>query len=509
MQIIRLSIAVRGLQFKALLHITLLLAMTAGLAAAQSAAGNFDDHQNMMDQLGIKTLRHGPDPNNQATFEEATANPYKDSMPDVLTMKDGTKVTRADQWPARRAEILEDFEREVYGRIPANVPKVTWEVTRTTAGTNGVIPTVTKTLVGHVDNSLYTNLTVNIQASFTVPANAISPVPVMIEFGGGFGFGGPRPGSGRGGPTGASNTNGFGTNAAAGFAGGPGRRGGFGGRGGPPLWHQLALAKGWGYGSINPGSIQPDNNHLTSGIIGLTNEGQPRKPDDWGALRAWQWGVSRLIDYFEANPDSMVDATKVGIEGLSRYGKAAIVTEAFEPRIAVGLIGSSGEGGVKLHRHIYGEAVENLAGGEYYWMAGNFIKYGAADPLKTAADLPVDSHELIALCAPRPCFISYGVVENGDAKWVDAHGSFMAGVLASPVYTLLGKRGFGSAGDYLTDPMPPVKQLIGGELAWRQHEGGHDVTPNWPAFFDWVGAYVKAPPLPQVSPTAKAGPVAQ
>jgi hypothetical protein len=162
-----------------------------------------------------------------------------------------------------------------------------------------------------------------------------------------------------------------------------------------------------------------------------------------------------------------------------------------------------------LNRHIYGEAVENLAGGEYYWMAGNFIKYGADDPLKTAADLPVDSHQLIALCAPRPCFISYGVVERGDAKWVDAHGSFMAGVLAGPVYRLLGKHDFGTPGNYLTDPMPPVNQLIGGELAWRQHDGGHDVTPNWPAFFQWVAAYLKAPPLLQtptgvpVDPAAK------
>jgi hypothetical protein len=323
-------------------------------------------------------------------------------------------------------------------------------------------------LSGHVDNSGYTNITVNISASFTVPANATGLVPVMIEFGGGFWPGGVR-----------------------------------GGGGGGPSWHQQAIAKGWGYGSINPGSIQADNNQWTKGVIGLVSKGQPRKPDDWGALRAWQWGVSRLIDYFEANPDSRVDAKKVGIEGLSRYGKAAIVTEAFEPRIAVGLIGSSGEGGVKLHRHLYGEAVENLAGGEYYWMAGNFIKYGASDPLKTAADLPVDSHELIALCAPRPCFISYGTVEHGDAKWVDAHGSFMAGVLAGPVYRLLGKRDFGSAGDYLTDPMPPLKQLIGGELAWRQHEGGHDVTPNWPSFFQWVGAYIQAPPLPAATVPAQ------
>jgi lysophospholipase L1-like esterase len=128
-------------------------------------------------------------------------------------------------------------------------------------------------------------------------------------------------------------------------------------------------------------------------------------------------------------------------------------------------------------------------------MAGNLLKYGAADPCMTVADLPVDSHELIALCAPRPCFISYGVLP-GDPPWVDAHGSFMAGVLASPVYELLGKKGFGTPGDYLTDPMPPVGTLIGGELAWRQHEGGHTSGPNWPAFFQWIGGYIKAPPLP-------------
>lgn len=448
----RRTLATRFGSVLALIPAIFLIVGVRQTGAAQAA---YDDHQNMMDQLGVKAIRPGPDPNNQSTFDEATANPYKDSMPDVLRMKDGTKVTHARQWPKRRAEIVEDFEREVYGRIPKDVPKVTWEVTATTPGESGGIPIVTRTLVGHVDNSAYPQVTVNIQANFTVPAQVKKPVPIMIEFG--FGFG--RPG----------------------FV---------------PAWHTLAISKGWGYGSIVPNSIQPDNNRLRTGIIGLTNKGQPRKPDDWGALRAWQWGVSRLIDYFEANRDSGVDPRKVGIEGLSRYGKAAIVTEAFDQRIAVGLIGSSGEGGVKLHRHIYGEAVENLAGGEYYWMAGNFIKYGASDPPRTAADLPVDSHELIALCAPRPCFISYGTVEHGDAKWVDAHGSFMAAVLAGPVYKLLGKKDLGTPGDYLTDPMPPLKTLIGGELAWRQHEGGHDVTPNWPSFFDWVGQYVKAPALP-------------
>jgi hypothetical protein len=435
-----------------------------------SAQAGYDDHQNMMDQLGIKQLRPGANPNNQSTFDEATANPYKDTMPDVLTMKDGAKVTSAAQWPKRRAEIVEDFEREVYGRVPPNVPKVTWEVTETTDGNSAGVPTITRMLLGHVDNSAYPEITVDVQASFTVPAAAKEPVPMMLEFSF-FGFGGRR----------------------GGFGGG----GGFGRRGGPS-WTQQAISHGWGYGFINANSIQADRGgmSLRQGVIGLTNKGEPRKPDQWGALRAWGWGVSRLIDYFEANPDAKVDPKKVGIEGVSRYGKAALVTAAFDERVAVAFVASSGEGGAKLHRHIFGEAVENLSGrGEYHWMAGNFLKYGATDPCMTAADLPVDSHELIALCAPRPCFISYGVLP-GDPPWVDAHGSFMAGVLASPVYELLGKKGFGTPGNYLTDPMPPVGKLIGGELAWRQHEGGHTSGPNWPTFFEWVGNYIKAPPLP-------------
>jgi hypothetical protein len=432
-----------------------LIALTIAPAQVRSADAPFNDHQNMMDQLGVRKLRPGADPNKQDTFNEATANPYTNSLPDALRLKNGMMVTRPEQWPARRAEIQEDFEREIYGRIPVNVPSIKWEVVSANEGLVGDIPTVTKVLAGRVDNSGYTNLSVTVQASYTVPAHATARVPLMIEFS----FGRARSR-------------------------------------GEPAWHALAITNGWGYGTLVPTSIQPDNHQLTSGIIGLVNRGQPRKPDDWGALRAWQWGVSRLIDYFEASPESMVDAKKVGIAGLSRYGKAAIVSQAFDTRVAVGLIGSSGQGGTKLQRHIFGEGVENLAGGGYYWMAGNYIRYGADEPLKTAADLPVDAHQLIALCAPRPCFISYGVVERGDAKWVDARGSFMAGILAGPVYRLLGKKDFGTPGNYLTDPMPPVNQLIGGDLAWRQHDGGHELTPNWPAFFHWVANYIQAPPLP-------------
>ena len=253
---------------------------------------------------------------------------------------------------------------------------------------------------------------------------------------------------------------------------------------------QMLIDAGWGFAMLNPASVQADNGAgLTRGIIGLTNRGQPRKPDDWGALRAWAWGASRGLDYLET--DAAVDAKRVGIEGVSRYGKAALVAMAFEPRFAMALVGSSGEGGAKLHRRNFGEAVENLTGsGEYHWMAGNFLKYGAEESSfgsKNAGDIPVDAHELIALCAPRLTFISYGIPEKGDAKWLDQRGSFMAAVAAGPVFRLLGAKDLGTSDDYLNEKMPEVNVgLLDGHLAWRQHDGGHTDTPNVATFIEWA-----------------------
>ena len=231
---------------------------------------------------------------------------------------------------------------------------------------------------------------------------------------------------------------------------------------------------------------------LTRGIIGLCNKGQARKPEDWGSLRAWAWGASRALDYFET--DKAVDAKQVGIEGLSRYGKAALVAMAYDQRFAIGFIGSSGEGGAKLHRRNFGERVENLTGsGEYHWMAGNFLKYGG--PL-TPGDLPVDAHELIALCAPRPTFISYGAASGprAEGQWVDQRGSFMAAVEAGPVFKLLGKKDLGTA------KFPEVETgLTGGELAFRQHKGGHTTGPNWPTFLAFADRYIKLKITPVTS----------
>ncbi len=248
-----------------------------------------------------------------------------------------------------------------------------------------------------------------------------------------------------------------------------------------PTWQQQVLAKGWGYASLVPTSVQADNGQgLTQGIIGLVNKGQLRKLDDWGALRAWAWGASRALDYFET--DKSVDARRVGIEGHSRYGKATAVAMAYDSRFAIAFVSSSGEGGVKLHRRNWGELVENVAAAnEYHWMAGNFIKY--AGPLHWN-DMPVDSHELIALCAPRPVFISAGAT-NGDG-WVDAKGMFLAAAGAGPVYKLLGKKDLGTA------EFPPIEtSLADGDVAFRQHSAGHTSAPNWPTFLTFADRYFK------------------
>ncbi len=439
------------------------------------------DHQDMMRQLGIVRLRPGPDGRpgltNSANYDPAKANPFPD-LPDVLTLKNGQKVTTPEQWwTQRRPEIVEDFEREVIGRVPKDVPQVTWTVvSNVVSGLVGSLPASGKRLVGHVDNAACPGINVDIRMTVVTPAHAQGPVPVLMMFGGFGGDGLPRP---AGSP--------IPTNRFPEF-GGPYRD--------PPSTRQL-LAAGWGYAVINPGSIQPDNGAgLTKGIIGLANRGRPRKPEDWGALRAWAWGAARGLDYLET--DSDVDAKRVGIEGISRYGKAALVTMAFEPRFAMALVGSSGEGGAKLHRRNFGEAVESLTGsGEYHWMAGNFLKYGAAEASfgsRNAGDLPVDAHMLIALCAPRLTFISYGIPARGDANWLDQQGSYMATVAAGPAFRLLGARDIGEKDDYRVARMPPVNTgLLEGQLAWRQHDGGHEDRSNMKYFIAWAGKCLGKP----------------
>jgi hypothetical protein len=426
-----------------------------GLCDATTCNDTLRDYHQMMDQLHIASMRPGPGNHKDAppaNFDETKANPYP-KLPDPLILNNGTKVTTARVWwQQRRPEIVEYFDREVYGRVPTHTPNVTWKVVETTPETVGKIPVITKQLVGAVDNSSYPPIAVNIQLSLTTPANAAGPAPIILKFSSST----PRPSS-------ASRV------AAA------------------PLWAQQILEKGWGYAVISTTSIQAENGAglRSSGIIGLVNKGQFRKPDDWGALRAWAWGASRAMDYFET--DKSVDAKQVGLEGHSRDGKAALVTMAYDQRFAIAYVSSSGTGGAKPFRRNFGEPIEDLAGErEYHWMAGNFMKY--AGPL-TANDLPVDAHELIALCAPRPVFIGGGATTGpvNDAG-ADPPGSFLAAVAAGPVYKLLGKKDMG------TSTLPPIETpLIDGDLGFRQHTGGHTDEPNWPTFLTFASRYLHAP----------------
>ncbi len=430
------------------------------------------DHQNMMAQLGIQTLRPGPNGDEKApdhaNYDESKANPYPD-WPDVLTLNSGQKITTPEQWwQNRRPEIVEAFEHEIYGRVPADVPPVRWRVTESEAETLGDMAIKASHLIGHVDNSAYPAISVDIDAMLVLPAKIKGPVPVLVMLSwGDVQFPAPRVPPA---PPKDLDPRMAGFFAAA--------------QASNVERIQKLVADGWGVVLLNPTSYQADNGAgLTQGIIGLVSKGQPRKPDEWGALRAWSWGAGRVFDYLATLPE--VDKAHIGIEGVSRYGKAALVTMAFDQRFYMGLIGSSGEGGAKPHRRNFGEAVESLSGsGEYHWMAGNFLKYGG--PLN-AGDLPVDSHELIALSAPRLMFISYGVPEAGDAKWLDQQGSYMATVAAGGVWKLLGAKDLGVGNDYKTAQMPPpLTDLLEGQLAWRQHTGGHTDAPNMASFITWA-----------------------
>ncbi|HTU35735.1 MAG TPA: hypothetical protein VMF66_18175 [Candidatus Acidoferrum sp.] len=468
------------------------------------------DHQNMMDQLGIRALRLAPNDGENgpghANYDEAKANPYQ-NIPNALVMNDGQKVVTPALWQRRRSEIAEGFDCCVYGRVPKNVPRVTWSVTTIDHERIGFTPVIAKEVVGHVNNSSYPLIDVNIRMIVVTPADATKPVPLLMMFAPAF-F--PEPAQ-------PSQEQLARINAALKalliqqdpslkqvFADHPAYQieaprpfqfPQLNADGDPPNTWEL-LSDGWGFALLDPQSVQADNGAgITRGIVGLVNRGQPRKPDDWGALRAWAWGAARGLDYLQTDPT--VDAKHVGIEGVSRYGKAALVTMAFDQRFAAVLVGSSGKGGATLLRRNFGESVTNLTGGEYYWMAGNFMKYGASDAVLASmnpSDIPVDSNELIALCAPRLTFISYGIPEKGDAKWLDHRGSFMAAVDASSVWTLLGAEGLAPLDHYSAGNMPPVNTgLLAGKLAWRQDDGGHTDAPNMKYFLGWVDRYIGHP----------------
>ena len=453
-------------------------AAARGLTATQSelalqreatAKSNKAEHQAELDSLHLTATRPGvsgsPSAPNAANYDETLATVtdanllQPGTLPAVLQFADGSPVLTAIDWSRRRKELLEMFDRVEYGATPAKTPLVTWQEissvneVRKVAKAGDVtsnLPVQVKRVVGVLAHPNDLSIVVKIELTVVTPVAAKKRVPVVMEFH-------------------------WDLPAAMLSQMSKEIR---------PSWQEQVLARGWGYAEYSPYSVQPDSAAgLTSGVIGLVNHGQQRSLADWGALKAWGWGASRALDYLATQPH--VDASRVALEGHSRFGKAVLVAMAYDPRFAIAFVSSSGAGGANLWRRNVGEQLENVESpSEFHWMAGNFLKY-AADPLH-AKDLPLDQHELIALSAPRPVLVSGG--SAGDL-WQDPHGMFLAAVAASPVYALLGKKGIASATGAVTRFPAIETPLVAGELAYRQHTGGHTPGPNWPTFLDFAERY--------------------
>lgn len=392
------------------------------------------DYQATLARLGISRTRPGADgydkqSPNYVNYDESKAGPSS-SPPKII---DVAHPSPQWWWKVRRPQLVRLLEDEMYGRVPATAPRIEWKLVSERQLNKSGRAVVQRQYRGSAKGS-----SLAIDLSETLPEGA-HRVPLVLELGfpEGFHFPGmPSPAD---------------------------------------PWTAQVLRRGWAYAIIVPYTVQPDDGAgLKEGVIGIAARGRPRGLHDWGALRAWAWGASRALDLFSRQPQ--VDPGRVAVEGLSRYGKAALVTMAFDPRFSIGFIGSSGAGGAKPLRRNFGERLENLtASGEYHWFAPEFLRYGG--PL-TVNDLPVDADDLIALAAPRPLFISAGNLKEDG--WVDPHGSFIAAKRASPVYRLLGEPGL------VGDSTPAIDETrAGGCIAFREHDQGHTTGPNWPAFLDW------------------------
>ena len=379
---------------------------------------------NWTDDTGLTYVRS--DWGTWTNYDEEKATAYP--LPDPLKLKNGQAVQDANTWwNQRRPEILNDYQTEIYGKIPANTPKVVFA----TLGADSVTlsgKAIQKKLLGYVDNTQYPRATPVIPVIRFTPTNASGPLPLMVI------------------AWGSSPT--------------------------PMTTVEKLIDAGWAVAVVNTGAIQMDNGAgFHEGVIGLMSKGQDRKPDDWGVLAAWSWGLSRVLDYFET--DKSINPKQIGIQGHSRWGKTALLAGALDQRWAIVFASCSGSMGASLEKRNFGETIDNVNGtSEYHWMAGNFLKYGGKWDT-----MPVDAHELIALVAPRPVLITGGTQDS----WADPRGEFLACAAASPVYELLSKKGVGT-----TDMPAPDVSLISGELAFRNHIGGHVDSLDWPVFLEFA-----------------------
>ena len=420
---------------------------------APGARGNADN----VPFIGKSSPQGGPVRLAKATghvsnYSEEKVGAY--TLPDPLVMAGGKRVASAEAWfKERRPEIVKFYETEIYGRVPANAPKVTWLVSETDASARDGAAIMKKVVgqMGDKPDGPRMNLTLYL------PAKSSAPVPVLLNITFGFPPGG-RPGTAK------SDANSAKPKAKA------------------PSFDSIGevLSRGWGYASLTYSDIQPDQpGRWAEGVIGLTlKEGQTQPAaDEWGTISAWAWGISRAIDYLET--DKAVNAKQVVISGTSRLGKTVLWAGAQDERVAAVFSIVSGEMGAALIRRDWGETLDDMAQNFGYQFAGNLQKW-----VGKWNDLPVDQHMLIALCAPRPVYVNGGLSD----QWSDPKGEFLSMVAAGPVYRLLGKQDLGIS------ELPPLDvPIASGDLAFHYHSSGHTAVPaDWKTFLDFAERHFHA-----------------
>ena len=397
-------------------------------------------------------------------YDESKVGDYKATLPDALTLLNGKKVTTAKEWwRKRRPEILKAVEENQYGKWPAKKLKVRYEVQKD-LGFDGAAVRKQVTIYFSKDNE-----GPRADVLIYLPKDSDGAVPLLLNLS-------------------------FSPNNLA--VADPGVREG-------RMWDRETktakvvksvpeaakygldshikefLKEGYGFATVCYTDFEPDfDGGILLGVRSLyLKDGQTAFADDeWGAVSAWAWGVSNVIDYFEKDPD--IDAERIALTGCSRLGKTTLWAGARDRRIAVVIPSCSGEGGAALSRRNYGETVAHLtAPGRFpYQFAANYAKY-ASDVTK----MPVDANLVISLVAPRPLLLSTG---NTDS-WSDAKGEFCAAVEAGPVYELLGKDDLG------TNVMPQAGQPILHTLGYVMHDGGHGVLPqDWKYYLDFIKLYL-------------------
>lgn len=388
--------------------------------------------------------------------DEAKVPPY--TLPDPLTLADGTRVTDAASWEARRRpEILRLFETHVYGKPPGRPDRLAFQTNRVVKDALGGKATrkeIAVLFAGTPDGP-------RMDLAVYVPNGAPAPCPVVLalNFGGNHAVD-PDPSIPLARPWDH-------TDPKKSFRPDDKDRGKESSRW--PLAH--VIERGYAVATAYYGDIDPDfDDGFRNGVHPLFDApGQTRPADAWGSLAAWAWGLSRAMDYLETDP--AVDARRVTLMGHSRLGKAALWAGAEDRRFAVVVSNESGEGGAALSRRWYGETVARINTSFPHWFNGNYKGYN-----ERVSDLPVDQHMLIALIAPRPVL----VLSAEEDRWSDPKGEFLSARGADPVYRL-----FGTDGLAVRD-MPGNSVLAWSRIGYQIRPGKHDVTlADWDALLDF------------------------